>query len=163
MLNWKILSHVSCHYSGIIFVSVFIANSTNIAALPTAHVSGVSGEKKRQYELFFSVPEGHGDYLIEDGLSVLHVQVFFLTFFCLDYACSLHRPGEILMRGRLYISKNHICFHSNILGWITDVSTLFVASGAFQILFSPSHVSNSVSYTCFSAFKNLLPLASYLR
>ena len=46
---------------------------------------------------------------------------------------------EILIQGRLYISENHICFHANIFGWITDVST---QSGSFQILFSSSLVSH---------------------
>ncbi|KAF8079145.1 hypothetical protein FPV67DRAFT_1403562 [Lyophyllum atratum] len=52
------------------------------------------------HELFSSVPEG--DYLID------------------DYGCALQR--EILIQGRLYISENHICFHANIFGWITDLS-----------------------------------------
>ncbi|THV00736.1 GRAM-domain-containing protein [Dendrothele bispora CBS 962.96] len=52
------------------------------------------------HELFPSIPAG--DYLIE------------------DYGCALQR--EILIQGRLYISENHICFHANILGWITDLS-----------------------------------------
>lgn len=52
------------------------------------------------HELFPTVPEG--DYLIE------------------DYGCALQR--EILIQGRLYISENHICFHANIFGWLTDLS-----------------------------------------
>ncbi|KAF9071696.1 hypothetical protein BDP27DRAFT_1321753 [Rhodocollybia butyracea] len=52
------------------------------------------------HEMFRTIPEG--DYLIE------------------DYGCALQR--EILIQGRLYISENHICFHANILGWITDLS-----------------------------------------
>ncbi|GLB43560.1 putative protein with domain of unknown function (DUF4782) [Lyophyllum shimeji] len=52
------------------------------------------------HELFPNVPEG--DYLID------------------DYGCALQR--EILIQGRLYISENHICFHANIFGWITDLS-----------------------------------------
>ena len=39
-----------------------------------------------------------------------------------DYGCALQR--EILIQGRIYISENHICFHANIFGWITDVSRL---------------------------------------
>ncbi|KAH0591297.1 hypothetical protein H2248_001385 [Termitomyces sp. 'cryptogamus'] len=52
------------------------------------------------HDLFPSIPEG--DYLID------------------DYGCALQR--EILIQGRLYISENHICFHANIFGWITDLS-----------------------------------------
>ncbi|KAF4612364.1 hypothetical protein D9613_004350 [Agrocybe pediades] len=54
------------------------------------------------HELFPSIPEG--DYLIE------------------DYGCALQR--EILIQGRIYISENHICFHANIFGWITDTGSL---------------------------------------
>ena len=45
-----------------------------------------------------------------------------LTELCLsfkDYGCALQR--EILIQGRFYISENHICFHANIFGWVTDV------------------------------------------
>ncbi|KAG9222112.1 hypothetical protein CCMSSC00406_0009563 [Pleurotus cornucopiae] len=76
------------------------------------------------HELFSSIP--YGDYLIE------------------DYGCALQR--EILIQGRLYISENHICFHANIFGWITDLSipiyeittlekkmTAFVIPNAIQI------------------------------
>ncbi|EAU92392.2 hypothetical protein CC1G_00611 [Coprinopsis cinerea okayama7 len=76
------------------------------------------------HELFPNIPEG--DYLIE------------------DYGCALQR--EILIQGRLYISENHVCFHANIFGWITDLSipiceiislekkmTAFVIPNAIQI------------------------------
>ncbi|CCM07179.1 uncharacterized protein FIBRA_09520 [Fibroporia radiculosa] len=61
----------------------------------------VASNKRNQdfHELFPTVPEG--DYLIE------------------DYGCALQR--EILIQGRLYVSENHICFHANIFGWITDL------------------------------------------
>ncbi|EKM84241.1 hypothetical protein AGABI1DRAFT_67583 [Agaricus bisporus var. burnettii JB137-S8] len=76
------------------------------------------------HDLFPTVPEG--DYLIE------------------DYGCALQR--EILIQGRLYISENHICFHANIFGWITNMSipmcevtqldkrmTAFVIPNAIQV------------------------------
>ncbi|KAI0066605.1 GRAM-domain-containing protein [Artomyces pyxidatus] len=76
------------------------------------------------HELFPTIPEG--DYLIE------------------DYGCALQR--EILIQGRIYISENHICFHANIFGWITDLvipiydiqsldkkMTAFVIPNAIQI------------------------------
>lgn len=44
----------------------------------------------------------------------------------LDYGCALQR--EILVQGRIYISENHICFHANIFGWVTDVSPTFIPS-----------------------------------
>ncbi|CAG8774363.1 7305_t:CDS:2, partial [Dentiscutata heterogama] len=36
-----------------------------------------------------------------------------------DFGCALQK--EILLQGRIYVSVNHICFHANILGWVTDV------------------------------------------
>ncbi|ODV96557.1 hypothetical protein PACTADRAFT_32060 [Pachysolen tannophilus NRRL Y-2460] len=35
-----------------------------------------------------------------------------------DYSCALQR--EILVQGRIYLSENHICFNSNILGWVKN-------------------------------------------
>ncbi|KAF2456455.1 hypothetical protein BDY21DRAFT_51001 [Lineolata rhizophorae] len=55
------------------------------------------------HQTFRSVPED--DYLIE------------------DYSAALQR--EILVHGRLYISEGHICFGSNILGWVTNLVMSF--------------------------------------
>lgn len=55
------------------------------------------------HQQFRSVPED--DYLIE------------------DYSCALQK--EILLAGRLYISEGHICFSSNILGWVTTLIISF--------------------------------------
>ncbi|KEF60952.1 uncharacterized protein A1O9_02516 [Exophiala aquamarina CBS 119918] len=55
------------------------------------------------HQQFRSVPED--DYLIE------------------DYSCALQK--EILLAGRIYISEGHICFFSNILGWVTTVVISF--------------------------------------
>ncbi|ODQ81862.1 hypothetical protein BABINDRAFT_112432 [Babjeviella inositovora NRRL Y-12698] len=35
------------------------------------------------------------------------------------YGCALSK--EILVHGKLYVSANHICFNSNILGWVTSL------------------------------------------
>ena len=62
--------------------------------------------KKRNREfhaLFRSVPDD--DYLIE------------------DYSCALQR--EILAHGRLYVSEGHLCFSSNIFGWVTTLVMSF--------------------------------------
>ncbi|MBE7182384.1 MAG: hypothetical protein INR71_14470, partial [Terriglobus roseus] len=62
--------------------------------------------QKRQrdfHNLFRSVPED--DYLIE------------------DYSAALQR--DILLQGRMYISEGHICFSSNILGWVTNLVMSF--------------------------------------
>lgn len=55
------------------------------------------------HQLFRSVPED--DYLIE------------------DYSAALQR--EILLQGRLYVSEGHVCFSSNILGWVTNLVISF--------------------------------------
>ena len=68
------------------------------------------------HELFPSIPEG--DYLIE-GRSAIVFHRRYADKFLADYGCALQR--EILIQGRIYISENHICFHANIFGWITDV------------------------------------------
>lgn len=49
--------------------------------------------------------------LHEYSTNVLHIS---------DYSCALQR--DILVQGRLYVSKNYVCFHANILGWETHVS-----------------------------------------
>ncbi|KAM4015832.1 protein Aster-A isoform 2-T2 [Anomaloglossus baeobatrachus] len=37
-----------------------------------------------------------------------------------DYSCALQR--DILLQGRLYLSENWICFHSNIFRWETSIT-----------------------------------------
>ena len=84
------------------------------AALTNPSVNGIghkltgfavasSKRNKDFHSLFRSVPED--DYLIE------------------DYSAALQR--DILLHGRLYISEAHICFSSNILGWVTNVVISF--------------------------------------
>lgn len=36
-----------------------------------------------------------------------------------DFSCALSR--EILLQGKIYVSENHICFNSNLLGWVTTL------------------------------------------
>lgn len=63
-----------------------------------------SSKRNRDFhQLFRSVPED--DYLIE------------------DYSAALQR--DILLHGRLYVSEGHICFSSNILGWVTNLVVSF--------------------------------------
>jgi len=66
--------------------------------------------------------------------NVSSVHLINSLFFIIDYGCALQR--EILIQGRIYISENHICFHANIFGWITDVSDLSPAF--FPFFFPPS-------------------------
>ncbi|KAF8450120.1 hypothetical protein BGX38DRAFT_508781 [Terfezia claveryi] len=74
---------------------------------PGPKITGFAvASKKRNrdfHALFRSVPED--DYLIE------------------DYGCALQK--DILLHGRLYVSEGHICFNSNILGWINTLVISF--------------------------------------
>ncbi|KAI9731747.1 MAG: hypothetical protein M1834_004536 [Cirrosporium novae-zelandiae] len=93
-------------------IAVAIAASSSTLANPTisSNIPRLTGfavaPKKRNkefHQLFRSVPED--DYLIE------------------DYSCALQR--DIILAGRIYISEGHICFSSNILGWVTTLVISF--------------------------------------
>ena len=71
-------------------------NGTGFAVAPPRR-------NKDFHSLFKSVPED--DYLIE------------------DYSAALQK--EILLHGRLYVSEGHLCFSSNILGWVTNLVISF--------------------------------------
>ncbi|KAK8173700.1 hypothetical protein IWX90DRAFT_382516 [Phyllosticta citrichinensis] len=92
------------------------AVTSSTTTLPGATSMGVVGGSKltgfavapakRNREFhgqFKSVPDD--DYLIE------------------DYSAALQR--DILLHGRLYVSEGHICFASNILGWVTNLIISF--------------------------------------
>lgn len=92
------------------------AVTSSTTTLPGASSMGVVGGSKltgfavapakRNREFhgqFKSVPDD--DYLIE------------------DYSAALQR--DILLHGRLYVSEGHICFASNILGWVTNLIISF--------------------------------------
>lgn len=90
-------------------VGTLLAASAASLANPTAgpKLSGFAIAPKARnrtfHQLFRSVPED--DFLIE------------------DYSCALQK--EILLAGRIYISEGHICFSSNILGWVTTLVISF--------------------------------------
>lgn len=75
------------------------------SSMPRLTGFAVASKKRNRdfHQLFRSVPED--DYLIE------------------DYSCALQR--EIILAGRIYISEGHICFSSNILGWVTTLVISF--------------------------------------
>jgi hypothetical protein len=75
------------------------------ASVPRLTGFAVASKKRNRdfHQLFRSVPED--DYLIE------------------DYSCALQR--EIILAGRIYVSEGHICFSSNILGWVTTLVISF--------------------------------------
>lgn len=93
-------------------IAAAIINSSTGLANPAVNGLGhrltgfaVASNKRNKdfHQLFRSVPED--DYLIE------------------DYSAALQR--DILLHGRLYVSEGHICFSSNILGWVTNLVISF--------------------------------------
>ena len=79
------------------------ASASTTAPKGTGFAVATQRRNKDFHSLFKSVPED--DYLID------------------DYSCALQR--EILLAGRIYISESHICFSSNILGWVTTLVISF--------------------------------------
>ncbi|EED12955.1 GRAM domain protein [Talaromyces stipitatus ATCC 10500] len=77
----------------------------NNSSVPRLTGFAVASKKRNRdyHQLFRSVPED--DFLIE------------------DYSCALQR--DIILAGRIYISEGHICFSSNILGWVTTLVISF--------------------------------------
>lgn len=75
----------------------------NFASRPSGFAVATTKRNKDFHQLFRSVPEN--DSLIE------------------DYGCALQK--EILLQGRMYVSEGHICFNSNIFGWITTLVISF--------------------------------------
>ncbi|KAF1847529.1 GRAM domain-containing protein [Cucurbitaria berberidis CBS 394.84] len=90
-------------------ISASTATLVPNAALNGSRLNGTgfavaSSKRNRDFHnLFKSVPED--DYLIE------------------DYSAALQK--EILLHGRLYVSEGHLCFSSNILGWVTNLVISF--------------------------------------
>ncbi|KAF2395495.1 hypothetical protein EJ06DRAFT_560653 [Trichodelitschia bisporula] len=80
-----------------------LSPSTNTLARPTGFAVADAKRNRDFHALFRSVPDD--DYLIE------------------DYSAALQR--DILLHGRLYISEGHVCFSSNILGWVTNLVISF--------------------------------------
>lgn len=82
-----------------------LANTLTSSSTPKLTGFAVASKKRNRdfHQLFRSIPED--DYLIE------------------DYSCALQR--EIILAGRVYVSEGHICFSSNILGWVTTVIISF--------------------------------------
>ena len=82
-----------------------LANPAASSSTPKLTGFAVASKKRNRdfHQLFRSVPED--DYLIE------------------DYSCALQR--DIILAGRIYVSESHICFSSNILGWVTTLIISF--------------------------------------
>ncbi|KAI1651455.1 uncharacterized protein F4817DRAFT_131772 [Daldinia loculata] len=82
-----------------------VAHPSAAGSTPKLTGFAVASKKRNRdfHVLFKSVPDD--DYLIE------------------DYSCALQR--EILAHGRLYVSEGHLCFSSNIFGWVTTLVISF--------------------------------------
>lgn len=82
-----------------------VAHPSAQGSTPKITGFAVASKKRNRdfHQLFRSVPDD--DYLIE------------------DYSCALQR--EILAHGRLYVSEGHLCFSSNIFGWVTTLVMSF--------------------------------------
>lgn len=82
-----------------------VAHPSAQSSVPKLTGFAVASKKRNRdfHALFKSVPDD--DYLIE------------------DYSCALQR--EILAHGRLYVSEGHLCFSSNIFGWVTTLVMSF--------------------------------------
>lgn len=82
-----------------------LANPAAGGSTPKLTGFAVASKKRNRdfHQLFRSVPED--DYLIE------------------DYSCALQR--DIILAGRIYVSEGHVCFSSNILGWVTTLVISF--------------------------------------
>ncbi|KAI9050663.1 hypothetical protein LZ554_005819 [Drepanopeziza brunnea f. sp. 'monogermtubi'] len=95
------------HRSGSIRTAIGKHRKRGSSAATGSKITGFAvASKKRNrdfHQLFRSVPDD--DYLIE------------------DYSCALQR--EILAHGRLYVSEGHLCFSSNIFGWVTTLVMSF--------------------------------------
>ena len=78
-------------------------HSPSIRTRHTGFAAAASKRNREFHQLFKSVPED--DYLID------------------DYSAALQK--EILLHGRIYVSEGHVCFSSNILGWVTNLIISF--------------------------------------
>ena len=87
--------------AAIISGNAALANPAASVGSPKLTGFAVASKKRNRdfHNLFKTVPED--DYLIE------------------DYSCALQR--DIILAGRIYVAESHICFSSNILGWVTTL------------------------------------------
>lgn len=101
----------------------------------------LANEKRNDefHALFKSVQER--DLLIQGRTNSLFF--YFILFLIhinlgLDYKCALQK--EILLQGHLFISEHHVCFKSNIFGWVTNVRANFHKRRRYIFDFSANNV-----------------------
>lgn len=88
----------------------------------------LANEKKNEefHALFKSVQENdmliqgkqHQQKSLYHEKQAIHQSNF--IFIIIDYKCALQK--DILLQGHLFISEHHVCFKSNIFGWVTNVN-----------------------------------------
>lgn len=103
-----------------------LRSSVSRMSLPVTGFAVASNKRNQEFHaLFHQIDEG--DYLIEGKSETLvrartcsNIELNVRIGALIDYGCALQK--DILVHGRIYVSEHHLSFHSNILGWITDVS-----------------------------------------
>lgn len=107
-----------------------IGKKTSTRTLKTRRGSSNASEKRNAdfHALFKSIPEH--DRLLDgkkdcrkDNAKKNGTNCSMTSHLGVDYGCALQK--EILLQGRLYVSEQHICFNSNIFGWVTNVKRRF--------------------------------------
>ncbi|WVQ93593.1 hypothetical protein IAU59_000668 [Kwoniella sp. CBS 9459] len=94
--------------------------------LPVTGFAVASNRRNADFHALFPTIDD-GDYLIE------------------DYGCALSK--DILVQGRLYVSENHICFHANIFGWVTDVVVAFADVRTIEKKMTALVIPNAIGVT----------------
>ena len=102
-----------------------LAGSAEPGSFATACDFRLANEKRNEefHALFKSVQET--DMLIQGTPLLLFsfiglCLIFFFFIENIDYKCALQK--DILLQGHFYVSEHHVCFKSNIFGWVTNVS-----------------------------------------
>ncbi|WVR03539.1 hypothetical protein IAU60_000531 [Kwoniella sp. DSM 27419] len=93
--------------------------------LPVTGFAVASNRRNADFHALFPTID-EGDYLIED----------------------------ILVQGRLYVSENHICFHANIFGWVTDVVVAFSDVKVIEKKMTALVIPNAIGVYTFASLIN---------
>lgn len=96
-----------------------LSGSIRPGSFATACDFRLANEKKNEefHALFKSVPVS--DMLIQGKFVYRNQMTMNTDLSIIDYKCALQK--DILLQGHLYVSEHHVCFKSNIFGWVTNV------------------------------------------
>ncbi|RLV98990.1 hypothetical protein DV515_00010261 [Chloebia gouldiae] len=67
-----------------------------------------------------------------------------------DYACALQK--DILLQGRLYLSENWLCFHSNIFRWETTDITFMTKEKTARLIPNAIQIATKGEKFFFTSF-----------